>query len=206
MKQRIVRGLRALPTSDRGPDTPPAPPRSDFDLDGIMRPPRALVDAAVLVPLVSRGSCLHLLLTRRAARLQHHPGQISFPGGRREARDVDLVATALRETREEIGISRRYVRPLGCLDDYETVTGYRVTPVVAFVAPGFALRRDPREVSDIFEVPLSFFLRADQPRTRSRVLRGVRRHFYVYLYRERYIWGATAAMIRNLVERIHAVA
>lgn len=202
MKQRIVRGLRGLPTAGSGRGPVRSPPRSDFDLDGITRPTRSLVDAAVLVPLVSRGASLHLLLTRRAANLQHHPGQISFPGGRRESHDTDLVATALRETREEIGLSRRYVRPVGRLDDYETVTGYRVTPVVAFVSPGFVLRKDPREVSDIFEVPLTFFLRAGQPRTGNRERQGVRRHFYVYLYRDRYIWGATAAMIRNLTERI----
>ncbi len=138
----------------------PAPPAARNLSDGFRLPGRegAAVPAAVLVPLVNRPEGLQVLLTQRSADLPDHPGQISFPGGRVEPSDVSVDAAALRETTEEVGLSSARVSVLGHLSDYETVTGYRVTPVVGWVEPPFAVAPDPVEVADVFEVPLAFLI------------------------------------------------
>jgi 8-oxo-dGTP pyrophosphatase MutT (NUDIX family) len=154
--------------------------------------------AAVLVPLVNRPEGLHLLLTQRSADLPDHPGQISFPGGRVEPTDASLAAAALREAREEVGLPTSQVSVLGHLADYETVTGYRVTPIVGWVEPPFTLTRDPVEVADVFEVPLAFVLDPAHQQRHFRMVGTRRRDFWAIPYGERYIWGATAAMLLML--------
>ena len=154
--------------------------------------------AAVLVPLVNRAEGLMLLLTQRSADLPDHPGQISFPGGRVEPEDSSLAATAMREAEEEVGLPAARVEVLGHLSTYETVTGYEVTPVVAWVEPPFDLQLDAAEVADVFEVPLSFLLDPVNQLRHFHMLGTVRRDFWAIPYGERYIWGATAAMVMML--------
>jgi len=175
----------------------------DFSVAGEqVREERMLTAAAVLVGLVKRGAELAVLLTQRTDHLHHHGGQISFPGGRVEAHDLSPVATALRETEEEIGLDRRHVEIVGFLDLYQTVTGFLVTPVVSFVEPGFELRPDPFEVAEVFEVPLDFILDPRNQERRSIQYQGRDRHFYVIPYQNRYIWGATAAMLVGFAKRL----
>jgi 8-oxo-dGTP pyrophosphatase MutT (NUDIX family) len=179
---------------------------SDFDLTPEARPAdgRALRPAAVLVPLVERPRGLTVLLTKRTDHLHHHAGQVSFPGGRVEAHDDDAVETALRETEEEIGLARDFVRIAGYLDNYETGTGFHITPVVGFVRPGFRLDIDAFEVAEAFEVPLAFILDAANHQRHSRVWQGRKRHYYAMPYGDYYIWGATAGMLMNLYRRLLA--
>jgi 8-oxo-dGTP pyrophosphatase MutT (NUDIX family) len=160
-------------------------------------PPRP---AAVLVPLVRREQGLSVLLTQRTAHLHDHAGQISFPGGRAEEGDASLTATALRETHEEIGLAPEAVDVIGTLPEYVVVTGYRVTPVVGVIENDFALHLDEFEVAEAFEVPLAFLMDPANHERRTLHLGDVRRTFYAMPYhgRRRYfIWGATAAMLRN---------
>ncbi len=161
--------------------------------------------AAVLVPLVMRAGGLHVLLTLRTAHLRDHAGQISFPGGRSEIDDVDEVATALRETEEEVGLDRSFIEVIGQLPVYTTVTSYRVTPVVALVQPGFSLTPDSFEVAEVFEVPLPFLMSPAHHRRHSVDLEGQARRFLSMPWQAPgragepyFIWGATAAMLRNL--------
>ena len=158
--------------------------------------------AAVLVPLVERDGGLSVLLTKRTDHLHDHAGQISFPGGRREPGDASPVHTALREAREEVGLDASFVQVAGCLGEYETGSGYRVTPVVSFVSPGFHLEIDTFEVAEAFEVPLDFILDASNHHTESMMWRGERRCYHVIEYQTRYIWGATAAMLVDLYRRV----
>lgn len=158
--------------------------------------------SAVLVPIVERTDGLTVLLTERAADLKHHPGQISFPGGRCEAEDADLVATALRETREEVGIAPRAVEVTGFLPPMPTVTGYAVTPVVGLVAADLTLTLDEREVAAAFEVPLDFLLDARNRTRTEREFNGVNIPVIAYHYQARRIWGATAAMIVALEKKL----
>ena len=161
---------------------------------------RVPVPASVLVPLVVREGHLSLLLTQRSAHLHDHAGQISFPGGRVDPDDLDAVATALRETEEEIGLSRRHIEVIGSLPDYFTGTGFQVTPVVGLVHPPFKLAADEFEVAEIFEVPMSFLMDGSNHQRRSAEFPGVpgRRTFYAMPFQHYFIWGATAAMLRNL--------
>jgi 8-oxo-dGTP pyrophosphatase MutT (NUDIX family) len=206
-----VAGLRA---QDR-------PRHSDFDLnrddpllnrdDPLSRRHRApartrLREAAVLVPLVQHAAGTTVLLTRRTEHLTHHAGQVSFPGGRVEDRDPSFIATALRETGEEIGLQPGHLDPVGLLDDYETVTGFLVTPVVAAVRPGFSLRVDAGEVAEVFEVPLRFLLDPANHHVGSRVRDGVQRRFFEFRYERHTIWGATAGMLMNLYRRLHGLS
>lgn len=181
---------------------------SDFDLnpDLLDHPEfqKPLRDAAVLVPIVRR-SPLSMLLTLRTEALPNHAGQISFPGGKIEPGDPSPLDAALREAEEEIGLARHHVEPLGYLDCYRTGTGFRIFPLVALVDPDVPLSPDPREVADVFEVPLTFLLDPANLQKMSRVWQGRERHFYAIPYEQRFIWGATAGMIRNLSQRLSTV-
>ncbi len=165
-----------------------------------------LTPAAVLFPIVLRESGETVLLTQRTAHLRDHAGQISFPGGRVEADDASPIHTALRETEEEIGLTRERIDVLGFLPEYRTGTGFRVTPVVALVHPPFALQPDPFEVAEIFEVPLAFLLDPGNHQRHSLHHRGALRHYFAMPYGEYFIWGATAGMIRSLSERLGLLA
>ena len=162
--------------------------------------------AAVLVPLVRRGSGLTVLLTQRTDHLASHAGQVSFPGGRAEEFDSSPIETALRETEEEIGLHRRHIEILGVLPDYVTGSAYRVTPVVGLVTPPFELAADPNEVAEIFEVPLAFLMDGMHHQRMSFELpEGAgRRSFYAMPYERFFIWGATAGMLRNLFHFLRA--
>jgi 8-oxo-dGTP pyrophosphatase MutT (NUDIX family) len=175
--------------------------------DGHIAGGRSPSAAAVLVPLVQRDGGLHVLLTRRSEHLRDHAGQISFPGGRSEPGDADAADTALREAEEEIGLPRDRVDVIGQLPVYTTVTQYVVTPVVALVMPPFALSLDGYEVTEAFEVPLSFLMTPAHHRRHLFTYEGGERQFLSMPWpatagdgtsREHFIWGATAAMLRNL--------
>jgi 8-oxo-dGTP pyrophosphatase MutT (NUDIX family) len=160
--------------------------------------------AAVLVPIVERVPEPTLLLTVRASELRHHGGQISFPGGRMDAADADAAAAALRETEEELGIAAGYIEPLGFLPDRALRTGYRVTPVVALLQPGFTLRLGHSEVAEAFELPLAFAMAATNYRARRRTLRDVEAQAWELPYGEHLIWGATARILAQLRELLGA--
>lgn len=160
--------------------------------------------ASVLIALVQRPEGLSLVLTQRNADLTDHPGQVSFPGGRAEDYDASPVETALREAEEEISLDRAHVEVIGTLPDYYTGTGYRVTPVVALVAPPFTMQADPGEVEEIFEVPLAFLMDGLHHQRLSVELPSGRRSFYAMPYGTYYIWGATAGMLRNLFHFLRA--
>lgn len=182
----------------------PARVRGDADLnvDWTERP-AMFRPAAVLAPIVRRPEGWTMLFTQRAEETPAHPGQISFPGGRVHERDATPLETALRETEEEIGLARRFIEPIGAWDQYETGTGFRITPVVGLVEPGFALTLDPREVASVFEAPLAFLFDPANHERREAVWQGRRRAYYAMPYGERFIWGATAGMIRALWERLY---
>ncbi len=156
--------------------------------------------ASVLVALLTRPGGLQVLLTQRTQHLSAHAGQVAFPGGRSEEHDLDAVATALRETEEEVGLPRDRIEVVGRLDLFQTGTGFAITPIVGLVAAPVALRPDPQEVADAFEVPLDFILDPANRERRSAERGGRLRTFYVYAYEGREIWGATAAMLMNLAE------
>ncbi|MEP6701445.1 MAG: CoA pyrophosphatase [Betaproteobacteria bacterium] len=151
--------------------------------------------AAVLIPIVNRPDGLTMLLTQRSDTLPDHPGQVSFPGGRREPGDKSFAETALRESEEEIGLERSRVEIMGEVGRYETVSGYVVTPLVGWVEPPFDIVADPIEVALVFEVPLSFVLDPANYVQNQREVAGRNRHFFSCTYDNHYIWGATAAMI-----------
>ena len=173
---------------------------------------RELSHASVLVPLVLRDE-LTVLLTERSDHLTHHPGQISFPGGSAEPGDADAAATALREAHEEIGLDAAQVEVLGAMPTYTTGTGFIVTPVVALVQPGAPLRVDPFEVAAVFEVPLAFLMDPANHHRHAIEVAGVRREFLSMPWQGAddeghpqrfFIWGATAAMLRNLYRLLAA--
>jgi len=150
--------------------------------------------AAVLIPVVDRPAGLTVLLTQRTAHLRDHAGQISFPGGRCEPTDKDRVDTALRESREEVGILPEQVSVLAVLPEYWTSTGFRVTPVLGLVPPPLNLQLDDFEVAEVFEPPLAFFLDATNYRREAREHQGQQRHYWAVPWRNYYVWGATAGM------------
>jgi 8-oxo-dGTP pyrophosphatase MutT (NUDIX family) len=205
-RARAARGLHTTPSDAVfDPRSGKAWGPSDWDLNpelkgdlAVMNAPRA---AAVLVPIMLRPA-LTVLFTQRSEDVPSHPGQISFPGGKVEATDADALACALREAREEIGLPVGNVEPLGYLDSYRTGTGFQITPVVALVKPDFHSVLDPREVRDVFEVPLAFLMDEANHHKDSREWRGRQRSFYAMPYEGRYIWGATAGMLKNLHDRV----
>ena len=160
--------------------------------------PAAPIAAAVLVPIVDHETGLTLLLTQRASTLKNHAGQISFPGGRIEPSDLNPLEAALRETEEEIGVTREYITFAGYLEPQLVLSGYWVTPVVAFVQPGFELRLDHHEVESAFEVPLRHILDPINHRSRTRELGAVTVQVYDIPYENHNIWGATAGMLMSL--------
>lgn len=177
---------------------------SDFDLNPDARPaePPRLRAASVLVPLIERGAGLNVVLTRRAARLRHHPGQIAFPGGKQDPGDPTPLAAALREAREEIGLDPETVTLLGSFDRHETVTRFSVTPFVGLIGADFRPRIDPSEVEEVFEVPLAFLVDPARRRMHRRHLPGGWRAYPAIPYGPYYIWGATARMLITLGDRI----
>jgi len=165
-----------------------------------------LTPASVLVPIIVHPDHMSMLLTQRTAHLHDHAGQISFPGGRVDPEDQDAIATALRETEEEIGLSRERIEVIGSLPLYLTGTGFQVTPVVALIHPPFVLQPDSFEVAEIFEVPLSYLMHGANHERRSAQFpnRPGRRTFYAMPYEQYFIWGATAGMLRNLYHFLRA--
>lgn len=157
--------------------------------------------AAVLVPIVARPTPT-VLLTQRSSDMPDHSGQIAFPGGKIEPADLTPLDTALREAEEEVGLARARVTPLGYMPPFLSRTGYLITPVVGLITPPFELTINPREVSDAFEVPLAFLMDPRNHQKQSRVFSGELRHFYAIPFEDRYIWGITAGIIRNLWERL----
>jgi len=196
VRSRVERAVRALDDLPRGDEF------GDRDLNPSLPRTRRRRSAAVLVPLVERPEGHAVLLTRRTDHLRDHPGQVCFPGGRLDDTDAGPIDAALRETAEEIGLGREQVEIAGVLDGYETVTGYGVTPVVAFIRPGYDLTLDAFEVAEAFEVPFAFFLDEASRQVHSGMRDGRRRYFYAFEYEDRYIWGATAGVLVNLQRRI----
>ena len=188
--------------ADLAPDAFSTHRSSDFALNGGPPPglpaPRA---AAVLAPIVTRPDGLTVLLTQRASHLRAHSGQVAFPGGKIDAGET-AMQTALREAEEEIGLEARYVEPLGWLDPYLTGTGFRIAPLVALVAPDFHLRVNADEVEAVFETPLGFLMDEANHQIHEREWSGRRRRYYAMPHGDRYIWGATAGILRNLWERL----
>jgi 8-oxo-dGTP pyrophosphatase MutT (NUDIX family) len=158
--------------------------------------------AAVLIPVVDHPEPT-VLLTQRSAHLNDHAGQISFPGGKIEATDASPLDAALRETEEEVGLSREFIDPIGYLDLYGTGFGFRIVPTVARVRPGFTLSVSHDEVDDAFEVPLAFLMDPANHQVHSKEFRGMERSYYAMPFGDRYIWGATAGILRVLYERIY---
>jgi 8-oxo-dGTP pyrophosphatase MutT (NUDIX family) len=172
----------------------PGPPMMDFDS------PR---EAAVLIPILDQRGHATVLLTRRTDHLPTHAGQIAFPGGKIDPGDATPAEAAMREAKEEVGLDRCWINPIGYLDPYLSRTGYLITPVVSIVRRGFELSPNEGEVAEIFEVPLGFLMNADNHRQDHAVFRGARRTFYAMPYGERYIWGATAGILHQLYETVY---
>nr|WP_232629587.1 CoA pyrophosphatase [Methylobacterium sp. Leaf118] len=201
---RAQAGLARLPP---GPGDPLANPRGDHDLDpgGLaMAPAAPHRHAAVLVPILDRPEGMSVLLTKRAAHLRDHSGQIAFPGGKVDPGDVSPIDTALREAREEIALPSEAVRPLGFLDPYLSATGFLVVPVVGLVAGDAVLTPNPEEVALVFEAPLAGLMDPARHLVRSRAWQGRTRYFYAIPHGEHLIWGVTAGIVHNLYERLYA--
>ena len=179
-------------------------PSSDYDLnpETKLARNRTLREAAVLVPVMVQNGVLNVILTKRSSALKHHPGQISFPGGKREDSDKTLEDAALREAWEEIGLDRNQVEVLGCLPPHETVTNFTVTPVLGLIRDDFHSKPDPSEVAEAFLVPLSHVMDPDRFQVQSRRWMGQRRYYYVVPFGPYYIWGATARILRALADRM----
>jgi len=177
--------------------TSSAPEFTLFGDDGTEGRDAASTAAAVLIPLIAHGE-LTVLFTQRTTHLKSHAGQVSFPGGRAEPGDASAEFTALREAGEEIGLAAERIEILARLPDYRTRTGFRVTPVIGLVTPPLELSPDPREVAEVFEVPLAFLLDPRNRQRRTREFQGQQVGYYVFEYQDRVIWGATAGMLVNL--------
>jgi 8-oxo-dGTP pyrophosphatase MutT (NUDIX family) len=180
--------------------------RGDLDLNPDMwvrAGVKATKPAAVLVPIIDRSEPT-VLLTQRTAELASHAGQVAFPGGKIDPSDASPVAAALREAQEETGLASTLVEPIGYLDLYLTFSGFRILPTVARVKPGFTLEINPREVVDTFEVPLEFLMTPANHQRKTRDWNGLQRDYYAIPFENRYIWGITAGILRNLYDRIYA--
>lgn len=179
-------------------------PSSDFDLNAAARPTEAAQKrpAAVLIPVVERDGHLSLLLTKRSAKLRYHPGQISFPGGKVEPSDTDMLSAALREAEEEIGLADAEVELLGALPAHETVTRFDVYPFLGRISPVFVPHPYEGEVAEVFEVPLSHVTRAENFIVHDRQWKGQTRRYYAVPYGPYYIWGATARILRQLADTL----
>lgn len=178
--------------------------RSDYDLSpGWAAPDRPTVRAAVLIGLIDRGDDYGVLLTLRPDTMTRHAGQVAFPGGRIDPGDETALAAALREAHEEVGVDPSHAEVLGQAEAYLTGTGFVVSPFVARLPAAFSPRPDPREVADVFETPLSFLMNPDNHERHEREYGGARRTYYAMPHNGRYIWGATAGMIRSLYERLY---
>lgn len=181
--------------------------RGDHDAEGGLLmdvAPDSYRLAAVLIPVIDHPGEATVLLTRRAEHLASHAGQIAFPGGKKSPEDATILDTALREAHEEIGLAPGLVQPMGRLDTYHTGTGFRVVPILGVVSPGFTLTPDASEVADVFEVPLAFLMNIANHQRHSREWQGRQRFFYAIPFGERYIWGATAGILRIMYERLYA--
>ena len=176
----------------------------DHSLDRGPGPTPPLRPAAVLVPVVCHPAGATVILTQRPHGMRDHSGQIAFPGGKIDPADASPCAAALREADEEIGLRADRIVPLGYLDPYVTGTGFRVVPTVARVLPPFSLALDPREVADAFEVPLAFLMNPANHQQHVRDVAAGRRRFYAMPFEDRFIWGATAGILRNLYDRLYA--
>jgi 8-oxo-dGTP pyrophosphatase MutT (NUDIX family) len=180
--------------------------RGDLDLDPILwerAGVSAMRPASVLVPVIDRGEPT-VLLTQRTAELSSHGGQVAFPGGKIDPNDQSPVAAALREAKEEVGLAPVLVEPIGYLDLYLTFSGFRILPTVARVKPDFALTLNPREVTEAFEVPLGFLMNPANHLRKTRDWKGIQREYYAMPFENRYIWGITAGILRNLYERVYS--
>ena len=177
---------------------------SDFDLnpDVSLAAGRRLRPAAVLAPIIAGQGGYDLILTKRSSALKHHPGRIAFPGGKQDEGDVDLIATALREAREEIGLPLEHVEVLGTFAPHETVTSFTVTPVVALITHEFQAVPEAGEVAEVFRVPLSHVLNASNYVVQSRRWRGHQRSYFAVPYGPYYIWGATARILRKWTDAL----
>ena len=161
--------------------------------------------AAVLLPLVidQQSNQWHIILTRRAQHLKHHPGQISFPGGRYEADDLDLSTTAKRETFEEIGISTQHIQLIGQLPQQKTTSQYNITPFVGIIDPAYQIEIDQNEVAEAFTVPFEFVTDEKHQKKVTETINDIEYNFYVIEYKQYYIWGATARILVNLTRRLN---
>lgn len=197
-EDRLRTHLTPLDDLDAGGD------RTDVNLGADPEQPASdFTAAAVLVPVVRRPEGFSILLTQRTHDMPTHAGQVAFPGGRVQAEDSGPIATALRETLEETGLIADFVTPLGGFGAFRTGTRYRIVPVVALVEPGFTLKPDPREVEAVFETPVQFLMNAANHELHAREWKGVRREYYAMPWKDRYIWGVTAGMIRALQQRLY---
>lgn len=177
---------------------------SDFDLNPnvVLPENRVLRPAAVLIAVHDGARGPEVILTKRSSALKHHPGQIAFPGGKKDETDPNLAQTALREAQEEVGLPMAHVEVLGEMPGHETVTGFQVSPIVAWIHTDFSAAPEPGEVDEVFRVPLSHVLDARNFQVQSRRWRGERRHYYVVPFGPYYIWGATARILRGFADRM----